>query len=219
MRHQFIKRVVTMLTIIVLLFGYSFFKRLIAVTNVVAEIMYSIPTYAEAKNGRVPSQVPNTNTVIPDDFALDDFIPWKRGVMIQREPILNENETLFLDVSKKFVFSDIMEGRYSIFFTEEAILTLLFEYRATEKVLVLFPVQVKFTYGLESYKDAENIEKFMKMYNITKEDISMYQYTLLYEKILPSWFEKNAETSKFSMDDIGRIRIIDKTFKYFDDEK
>lgn len=57
------------------------------------------------------------------------------------------------------------------------------------------------------------LEAFMTENNIRKKDVAALQHRLIYDIILPNWFEGNQGLSKYSMENLGNFQIVDNTFE------
>lgn len=52
-----------------------------------------------------------------------------------------------------------------------------------------------------------DINDFLKARDITYEDLAKKQEWFLYEKFLPDWFAANSGNSKYSLDDLGKVKV------------
>ena len=102
------------------------------------------------------------------------------------------------------------------------IVILNFNYNKNERTIYFKPIDVLseklgFKYSLEQ-ATAEQVIEFLKMHNITKEDIREYQDYFLYEIAIKTWIEGNGTYSRFTKDNIGEFTIIDDTFSLLGEE-
>lgn len=61
----------------------------------------------------------------------------------------------------------------------------------------------------EAYGNAEYIDAFCELHNISKQDISEYAHYFFDEVIVGLWIDGNRDASKYTIDNLGNCNIID----------
>ena len=61
----------------------------------------------------------------------------------------------------------------------------------------------------EAYGNAEYIDAFCELHNISKQDISEYAHYFFDEVIVGLWIDGNRDASKYTVDNLGKCNIID----------
>lgn len=190
--------------ILALIIAYAVFGAIIAKQNVFAEMLYS------GTNG----------TYFGNEFI--DIAPGAKASTMNGGQYLLEDEDLYVTIGRHIIKPDSIRWSFSKHFesNEEteivSYVTIAFKYDAFTKILTYEPVNVYFRDGepLGEYSNQkENVLFVMERYNLTREDIREYQEYALYQVLFPYWLEKNAKTSRFSMENLGEFIVIDNTFE------
>jgi len=105
--------------------------------------------------------------------------------------------------------------RYDEYQSERLIFVYTYDQR--RKRLVYQPLELSSdAYEKEEGKilihDPTIISEYMHRYSITREDIARHNDFILFESILPRWFEANEGKTRFSMENLGRLEIINNQF-------
>ena len=198
----------TLAVILVLAISYAIFGEVMARQNVFAEMLYS-----------------QTNkTRFGPEFR--SYFRTSYTIIMEGGEYLDENERIFVSVGRNLISSDKMGISFRKHLERDKDMKTLcyydvgFEYDAFTKTLVYEPIVVHYD-GIDSFGNfstaKDDILYVMEKYNLTKKDIEEFKEYALYQVLLPYWFEKNPETSRFSMDNLGNFTVVDNTFSIFDE--
>ena len=93
---------------------------------------------------------------------------------------------------------------------------LYYQYNTKEKKMIYQPIALYSNSYKEEGKirpdDPEIISQYMQEFDITREDISNINETVIFETLLPMWFHGNEGKTNYSMENLGKLEIVNNQF-------
>ena len=181
-----------------------------------SNIMGRIYQAAEARGFAPFNEVPELEGLEYDDLAqFENFgglsIPYK-------EEYLEENREIklfFPSEKKEIKIRVVIELSEK---TEETFLLMCMTYNYEERFMTYEPISIsdtpKETGEVTHYYDEENVNRYLKEFGITKEDIAEYQHYALYDVVVRTWVKTHGGDYDESKRSMEKVKTFDNTYEF-----
>ena len=171
---------------------------------------------AEARGFAPFNEVPELKGLEYDDLAQFEFfgglsVPYKEEYLEKNREI-----KLFFPGEKKEIRIRVVIVLSEK--TEETFLLMCMTYDYEERFMTYEPISIsntpKETEETTHYYDEKNINRYLKEFGITKEDIAEYQHYALYDVVVSTWVKTHGGNYDKAKKNMERVKIFDNTYEF-----
>lgn len=205
------KKVIISLVVVVMiiLFGVGYYKEFIKVQNVFDQMYYTRVRdsydWFGGNRGTLFDNMKQLENTIKDEELLDTKIGFF-GEEYKQE-YLDENHSISITFYRE---EREVHFYYRIIFPEESEkIDMQYTYHLNSRNLVKEPLIIKKWQIGDNYEPITNeteINDFLSRHNLTVKDLDKLQEWFLYDKILVDFFDANEGSTRFTIDDMGKVK-------------
>ena len=203
------KRLILLLVVAMAMGGYRLYHYM-RIKNVFDEIFYS--ELELKKKGKANPSLGNVENINKGaGWGSRDDIWYEGYFMLEqyKREVLDADKYMSIEFINGMGREQMLAVKYIFTFAEKIDLYIRYEYYVSKKQVY---EQISIYDGtLKNNRDIETreeIESYLKKYNISKEEVQALAQEGLYEIFLTDWFEGNKKYTRFSMEDLGDVEII-----------